>query len=86
MSVAENSSPKSKEQNPVCRNSKGLLGSRAQGKKMEITRPHVREIKNLRYDFKRKNRSSTAGVPMPQKVSFLVFSHRKSLFFHSKEA
>lgn len=84
--MAKSSSPRSKEQNPVYRSSKVLPGSRTQGNKMEVTRPHVGEIKNLRYDYKIKNRSSTAGVPMPQTVSFLAFSHRNPLFSHSKEA
>lgn len=84
--MAKSTTPSSEEQNPVCRSSKGLLGSRAWENKMEMTGLQAGEMKNLRYDLKIKNRSSTADVPTPQKVSFPAFSQSNSLFSHSKEA
>lgn len=74
---------------PFCRSSEVLLGSRAQGRELETSTPHAGKIKNLRYDPEINNRSSTAGAPVPQKVSFLAVSHGSSLeeiASHFKEA
>lgn len=62
-----------------CRSSEVLLSPRVQGREMETATPHAGEIKNWRHNPEIKNRSSTAGVPVPQKVSFLAASHGSSL-------
>lgn len=64
---------------PFCRSSEVLLGSRVRGREIKMAAPHAGEIKNWRYDPEIKNRSSTAGVLVPQKVSSLAVIHGSSL-------